>query len=255
MTKFLFCIISILFFSAILPSNLCAQNPEESRSRSIELSDKEGIPVIIKHLPDWERKQAEAKFLKSKANLHEILGERPIFSTIDFADDTEAVTANYPAGKLLIVEYGTPQASSETDRVIKQYLADPARSSEAFYRRIGNYNVFILDANDQAAANALFDQIKYEKVVRWLNYDPFAENRAERAFIIETKSLFIGTVIAILTLLLFAIGVGMLAGLIFYQFRQRKRSEFTVFSDGGGLTRLNLDELTPEIIPPAFLKD
>lgn len=249
MTKSLRRIFNFSFVLIAVSLNLAAQTQEKIRSESIELSDKEGIPVIIKHLPDWENKQKEATFLKTKERLHEILGERQIFQTIEFAADTEAVAANYPAGKLLIVEFGTPQASSETDKIIKQYLAQPNRSSEAFYKRIGNYSVFVLDGNDEAAANALFEQIKYEKVVRWLNYDPFAERRAERYFILETKSLFIGTVLAISTLLLFAIGIGIAAGLIFFQYRQKKRSEYTVFSDGGGLTRLNLDDLTPDTIP------
>ncbi|MEZ5346289.1 MAG: hypothetical protein R2681_12130 [Pyrinomonadaceae bacterium] len=255
MTKrscFSFTILFILTFGSL---TLFGQNTVETVTESVELSDKEGIPVIIKHLPDWENKQKEAVFLKTKDRLHEVLGERPIFQNIDFVDDTEAVTAEYPAGKLLIVEYGTPQASSETDKVIKQYLSGPGRSSEAFYKRIGNYNVFLLDGTDQAAADALFEQIKYEKVIRWLNYDPFAESRAERAFIEETKSLFIGTVLAIVTLLLFAVGIGIIAGFIFYQFRQKKRLEYTTFSDGGGLTRLNLDDLTPETGPGNLLKD
>ncbi len=255
MTKSLRFTLKIFFVLIAVSFNLSAQEPEKTPPVSIELSDKEGIPVIIKHLPDWENKQKEATFIKTKERLHETLGARQIFQTFEFADDTEAVTANYSAGKLLIVEFGTPQSASETDKVIKQYLTGPNRSSEAFYKRIGNYSAFVLDGNDEAAANALFEQIKYEKVVRWLDYDPFAESRAERAFILETKGLFIGTVVAILTILLFAIAIGIVAGLIFFQYRQKRRSQYTVFSDGGGLTRLNLDDLTPETITTTLLND
>ena len=37
---------------------------------------------------------------------------------------------------------------------------------------------------------------------------------------------------------------GLAAGIVFYQFRERERRRWSKFSDAGGLTRLNLDELS-----------
>ncbi len=240
----------ILIFSGSVYSQL-----EGKVAEGLELSEDEGIPVIIKHLPDWETKRNEAIFIRNEIELLNALGEKPVFSAVDFIADTEAVTANYPEGTLLIVEYGTPQASVDTDKNIKQLLADSPQTPPVFYKRIGNYSVFLFDGKNEAAANTLFDKIKYEKVVRWLSYDPFAQQRAERGFIQETRDIFVATVLWIILGLLIAITLGLISGLLFYQFRQRQRTGFDAFSDGGGLTRLNLDNLTPDIAPGSFLED
>jgi hypothetical protein len=44
-------------------------------------------------------------------------------------------------------------------------------------------------------------------------------------------------------------------GLLFYYIREQKRASMNEFSDAGGMTRLNLDELTPGISPDRLLKD
>src|SRR5512140_3417544 len=80
-----------------------------------EYSEKDGIPVLIKHLPDWENVRDRSTFAKSVPQLKAVLGDRPILDLIDFTAGTEAVSAPYPAGKLLIVEFSTPQVSVEED--------------------------------------------------------------------------------------------------------------------------------------------
>ena len=235
---------------AIATISTFAQTPNTTPFDSQELSDKEGIPVIIKHLPDWETKQNEAVFITSSEDLKEALGERTILEQIEFVGGAEAVTANYAEGKLLIVEYGGPQASSETDTAIKENLGE---NSGVVYKRIGNYNVFVFDGNDEAASLALMDKIKYQKVVRWLGRDPYIRQRAERNFIETTSSLFIATVLAIVSGLGLAVFLGIIAGIIFFNIRKKNRALMPTFSDGGGLTRLNLDDLTPPIGPDGKL--
>jgi uncharacterized membrane-anchored protein YhcB (DUF1043 family) len=41
-----------------------------------------------------------------------------------------------------------------------------------------------------------------------------------------------------------ALLAGIVAGLIFFRFRDQRRASRTAFSDAGGLTRLNLDGLS-----------
>ncbi len=79
----------------------------------------------------------------------------------------------------------------------RQKLAETAQNPPIFYRRIGNYSTFVFDANDEAAANSLLDQVIYEKEVRWLGEDPFALKRAERNFVLQTSDLFMNTFLAI----------------------------------------------------------
>ena len=232
-----------------------AQQNEFLLVESQEVSEIDGIPVIIKHLPDWENARNSAVFITNSGELRAALGERPIFDSVEFIGGTEAVTASYPQGKLLIVEYTTPQASVDTDNKIKQIFAESAPNPPVFYRRIGNYNVFLFDGNDEAAANELFDQIKYEKVVQWLGEDPTLLQRAERALVKTTADMFLSTATAIVLGFGFAVLTGILVGFAYYYFRLNQRASMKEFSDAGGMTRLNLDQLTPDMLPDRLLKD
>lgn len=230
-----------------------AQTPVNSGSQ--EISEKEGVPVLIKHLPDWEQKQKTAVFVTSKEDLQYYLNDRAVIDRIDFIPGTEAVLASYPAGKLVIVEFATPQASSDADRRVTAFIEESGGSF--VYRRIGNYNGFVFDGNDEAAAAALLDQIKYEKVVQWLGAEPsfFPPGESEQQFIRRASSLFIGTVIVIVTGLGSSAIIGVIVGLLYFFVREHRRAALGAFSDAGGMTRLNLDGLSAEPDPARLLKD
>ena len=114
----LICVLCLIF------TTVSAQQNDLPQTQSQEVSEVDGIPVIIKHLPDWENARNSATFITNSDELRKALGERPIFDSIEFVGGTEAVTAPYPQGKLLIVEYTTPQASVDTDNNIKQIFAE-----------------------------------------------------------------------------------------------------------------------------------
>ena len=247
--------VALICFTGLFFITVSAQKPDSPQNKSQEISDVDGVPVLIKHLPDWENVRNSAVLITNSDEFKNALGERPIFDSIDFSGGTEAVTAVYPQGKLLIVEYSTPQASVDTDNKIKQRLAENPETTAFFYRRIGNYNVFLFDGTDEAEANALFDQVKYEKVVQWLGENPTLLHKAERAIVKGTSDLILGTATAIVLGLLFALLTGIIAGIIFYFVREQKRSTMKAFSDAGGMTRLNLDDLTPDILPNRLLGD
>lgn len=231
-----------------------SQEKSQPPARSREVSDGDGIPVLTKHLPDWENARNRSAYILNQADLRNALGARPALDLIDFAGGTEAVTASYGQAKLLIVEFSTPQASIDADEKIKQQLA-AAQNPPIYYRRIGNYNAFVFDAPDEAEANALLDQIKYEKNVQWLGTNPFSLRRAERAFVNSTADLFLSTTFAIAGGLGFSILAGIIVGIFFFYLRERKRSTMEVFSDAGGMTRLNLDGFTPQSSPERLLGD
>jgi hypothetical protein len=245
---------SIVTICALLVSGVFAQENAAPQIKSREVSDSDGIPVLIKHLPDWENARNRATYILNQNDLRNALGERAVFELIEFESGTEAVTAPYNQGKLLIVEYMTPQSSVDADQKIIQRLGETASNPPIFYRRIGNYNAFVFDTNDEAAANALLDQVKYEKNVQWLGADPFLLKRAERAFVKSTSSLFIATTLAIVSGLGLAILLGIIVGFIFFRFRDQKRAGMAAFSDAGGMTRLNLDGLTPQTSPDRLLE-
>lgn len=231
-----------------------AQNNPSAQSKSREVSEDDGIPVLTKHLPEWESILNRTTYILNQSDLQNALGARPVFDLIEFESGTEAVTAPYAEGKLLLIEYTTPQASVDADDKIKQRLAEIGQSQSIVYRRIGNYNVFVFDATEQTAANALLDQIKYQKNVQWLGEDPFLLKRAERAIVKGLSELFISTVLAIVGILGLAILMGFVAGFVYYRLSEQKRAQRTQFTDAGGMTRLNLDGFTPEIVSDRLLQ-
>jgi hypothetical protein len=245
----------LVFTCALFLAVSVALAQEKSAVKSQEVSDADGIPVLLKHLPDWETVRNGATHTNNVNDLRQALSERPVFDLIDFTGGTEAVTAPYEQGKLLIIEYNTPQGSVEADEKFNQRLSELKQNPPIFYRRIGNYNAFVFDAPDEAAANFLLEQVKYQKHVQWLGTDPFSFKRAERAFIETTSDLFVSTTLAIVGGLGLSILVGIAVGFIFFYIRDQKRSSTAAFSDAGGMTRLNLDELTSPITGERLLKE
>lgn len=250
MKRFLVLAVGVLWIFCA-SHDIFAQQPVKSQ----EVSEIDGIPVLVKHLPFWESVKGQTQFFHSTADLRSSLGNRPELDAADLIPGTEAVSAPYPAGQLLIIEYSTPQASVDADARFAQRLAEIAAGERTLYRRIGNYSAFVFDVTDPAAANALLDEIKYEKTVQWLGEDPTLLQRAERAFILTTSNIFFSTVTVILLGMGASIVGGIIAGIFFFYFRDHKRAGMEAFSDAGGMTRLNLDHLTPEIATDRLLKD
>ncbi len=229
--------LALIVFSGI---NAQAQQPA---AKSQEISDVDGQPVLIKHLPDLEKVQASVVFGTDKRALSASMGDKPVLSVVEFPMGTEYVTAIYPEGRLLIIEYTNPQSSIDADSRIQQYLA--ANSvPDVVYRRIGNYNTFVFDSPDPVAAGALLDQVKYQKTVQWLGEDPYILKKLERYMVTTSKDIMISTVFVIVGGLAVSILAGIAAGFIFFRFRDHKRATRTAYSDAGGLTRLNLDGLS-----------
>ena len=210
--------------------------------KSQEIDESDGVPVLMKHLPDYEKVRASASFVTDNNALTQTVND-PIIALVEFSPGTEAVTASYPEGRLVIVEYTNPQSSSEIDSKLQQYLAANPQPSVA-YRRIGNYNAFIVGSTDAAAANALLDRVKYEKTVQWLGEDPYLLKKIERYMVSTSRDIMISTVLVIVFGLGGSVLAGIAAGFIFFRVRDQKRAHRRAFSDAGGLTRLNLDGLS-----------
>ncbi|MEO6050493.1 MAG: LapA family protein [Pyrinomonadaceae bacterium] len=251
--SFLIKIIAPILLNCIFSIVLFGQSVGSLPYKSQEVSDKDGIPVLIKHLPEWESVRNRTTFARSVGNLKPALGDRPLLDLIDFSAGTEAVTAQYDAGKLLIVEFGTPQGSIDADSLITRSLAESGDTTTT-YRRIGNYNVLVFDAPDLTAAANLLDQVKYEKNIQWLGDNPFRIS-AERVFILTTSDIFLSTVLVIVMGIGFAILTGTIVGFTYFQLRERRRAAMSTFTDAGGMTRLNLDGFTPDIVPERLLGD
>jgi hypothetical protein len=229
----------ILFLLLAIASASAQDNGPDYKSQDV--SETDGVPILIKHLPDWENVRSQTKLTNSIADVRKEFGDPPILSEIDLVGGAEAAIAIYGEGKLLLMEYPTPQGSIAADAAIQSKLEE---TPNAVYRRIGNYNAIVFDAADPNAANALLDNIRYGKTVQWLGEDPYLLQKFERYVANTGRDVAISTVFFILGIFATAILIGIGTGYAYFRFREQERAHRTAFSDAGGLTRLNLDELS-----------
>jgi hypothetical protein len=236
-----------LLFSLVFALLCCTANysafGQAEGYKSQEISDQEGVPVLLKHLPDWENVKSQAVFIRDKNGLKSAVGDRQILDSVDFSGGVEGVSAQYPVGRLLVVEYTTPQASVAADSGFQKLIAE-GRSGASAYRRVGNYSVFVFDSDDPNSANALIDQVKYEKSVQWLGEDPFLTEKLERYFALTGRDVVISTILWIALIFGITLAAGIGAGFVYFRYRESQREHMTAFSDAGGMTRLNLDDLS-----------
>lgn len=205
----------------------------------------EDIPILVKHLPNWESVQQQAKYVVNLDDLKRAVPNQPVFDAVSFEGGTEAVTASYGQSQLAIVEFSTPQFSVDNDQRIAakiQELKAQSQPAPTAYRRVGNYSVFVFNGKDEASANQLIDQVQYQKTVQWLGEDPHLYQKLQRYFT-ETSA---GVLVAVLKSsglsLIACLALGGLLG--FLLFRQRRAQSAAAYSDAGGSVRLNLDQLT-----------
>jgi hypothetical protein len=238
-------------FIGVTPSNSKSggQLMAFGRSFAATLDKGEGdIPVLVKHLPNWEVAQRDAQYAVSARILLDAVPDQPILSEVGFEGGTEAVTANYGQSQLVIVEFTTPQFASDNDRRITakiQELKNQGQPTPTGYRRVGNYSVFVFNATDEKTANALIDQVKYEQVVHWLGDDPHLYERVQRYVLQKTGGVVIAVLESSGLSVLLCVGVGGLFGALLFRRRRRARQrQGEAYSDAGGMVRLNLDEAT-----------
>jgi hypothetical protein len=217
------------------------------------------IPVLVKHLPDWETAQERAVYAITLPALQSAAGQQPIFEAINFREGAEAVTASYDASRLVIVEYTTPQIAADMDARITgrlQELRAQGQSVPTSYRRVGNYSVFVFGAPDETAAAQLIDRVKWEQSIQWLGENPLLWARAEKQYTREAVGLILGIAKTIGFFVMICLGVGGLFGGIFFLRRkaqQRALEATEAYSDAGGMLRLNIDEMTPEQNPARLI--
>lgn len=203
------------------------------------------IPVLVKHLPNSDTAQLDAVYAVSQGPLLGAIPDQALLKELNFEGGTEAVTANYGQSQLVIAEFTTPQFSIENDQRIWLKIAELKNAGQpgpTAYRRVGNYSVFVFNAPDEKTANALVDQVKYEQVVQWLGDDPHMAERLQRYFSQTTAGVLLAVLKTSGLSLLLCLGTGAVFGTLLFRHRRARQAAF--YSDAGGSTRLNLDEIT-----------
>jgi hypothetical protein len=222
-------------------------------------SGENDIPVLLKHLPNWETVQPRASYVVALQALKDLMPQQHVLDAVSFEGSPEATLAKYDAGKLLIIEFNTAKIAGDNDWNIKTKINElraagaSANDLPSAYRRVGNYSVFVFDAPSEPVANELIDQVKYQQVVQWLGNDPYAYERATREFTETTLGVFVSVVKASGLALVTCLGVGGLFGALLFSRRRTRQRNIEAYSDAGGMLRLNLDELTPETDPARLI--
>ena len=258
----------VVFFKG---SNFVKVAPAESAAPEVELNGlasalaeqldggENDIPVLVKHLPNWETVQPRASYVVSLQALKNLLPQQHVLDAVSFEGSPEATLANYDAGKLLIIEFNTAKIAADNDWNIKTKIGElrgageSANALPSAYRRVGNYSVFVFGAPSEQVANELIDQVKYQQVVQWLGNDPYAYERATREFTETTLGVFVSVVKASGLALVTCLGVGGLFGALLFTRRRSRTRNVAAYSDAGGMLRLNIDELTPETDPSRLI--
>jgi hypothetical protein len=199
------------------------------------------------HLPEWEKKVGgEYGYATSLPALQKAAGSQPALDAFDFDEGVEAVTAKYDGGRLVVVEFPTPQHSVDADAAIKRRIEELKAAGKpvpSLYSRVGNYSVFIFDAPDFAAAEKLASQVKYEKDVRWLGRNPHAEEIAVRAYTSTMGGVIMTTLVTTGLAILLCLGVGGAIGGVIFLHRRSQQAAREVYTDAGGMVRLNIEDL------------
>lgn len=234
-----------------------AQDPNNVITLARLISDRiekgeADIPVLVKHLPRWEKAQGRVVYLAGFRSLRAVLPDQPLVDTVSSEGDADAVAANYGPTQFIIVEYNTPQLAGDNDRSIVakiEELRTQAQPVPSAYRRVGNYSVFVFNAPDEQAAKELIDQVEYEQVVQWLGDNPYLLEKAQREYYQTTAGVLVAVVKASGLSLLLCLAAGGFLGALLFSRRRAQQRHAEAFSDAGGMLRLNIDEITPQTDP------
>jgi hypothetical protein len=214
------------------------------------------IPVLIKHLPDWQNVQHRVLYAVTQDTLKDFFSKQHVFDSFSLDGGSEAVIADYNGPQLVIVEFNTPQRATENDgRIVAriQELRNQGQPVPTAYRRVGNYSVFVFDAPSEVAANQLIDQVKYSQVVQWLGENPYSYREAVAEFTQTTLGVLVSVVKASGLVLLGSLAVGGFFGALLFSRRRAQQQVANPYSDSGGMLRLNIDEINPTSDPTRLL--
>ena len=214
------------------------------------------IPILVKHVPQWETAQANAVYLAGFRSLKGTVSNQPVLEAVSSEGDADAVVTTYGNTKFVLVEFNTPQLAGDNDRAITakiQELRSQGQPVPTAYRKVGNYSIFVFDAPAEQAANELIDQVEYAQVVQWLGNNPYLLEKAQRHYYETTAGVLVSVVKASGLSLLACLTLGGLMGALLFGRRRAQQRAAEAYSDAGGMLRLNLDDITPQHDPAKLL--
>ncbi|HEU4387631.1 MAG TPA: DUF6599 family protein [Blastocatellia bacterium] len=205
----------------------------------------EAVPTVVTSVPKDLRTPVTVRYMLGPQALKRFLnrGTEPF----QFEGGAEAVLAEYPQGtgtaplNFLVVEYHTPQFASAAMERVNAYVESlsPDEQSHTIARRVGNYVIEATNVSDRDLGVKLTDSVTYPYGVRWLK-DPNIPDE-DRYYGQKTAQVLISTFGIIGLVMIVAGVVGTAFGAII--FLKRRRELRALFSDAGGMLRLDIDPL------------
>jgi hypothetical protein len=215
-----------------------------------------GVPVLALHLPEWEKVRGQVDYALGLPVLKNLVGDEPVMDAVSFEGGAEAVTARYGDSRLVIIEFTTPQYATDNDARIQQRIAElraAGQRAPSAYRRVGNYSVFVFGASDEQAAAGLVGQVQYEKDVRWLGRNPHEAAMREKFLTTTMGGVVVTTLKATGVAILICLGVGGLFGGVVFMMRRARTTAAQVYTDAGGMLRLNIEDVNARTDPARLL--
>lgn len=155
-----------------------------------------------------------------------------------------------PLLKLVIVEYHTPQFATDAMARVTDYVSSlpEAERGRIIIRRTGNYVIEATNVRDREFAEGLIGSVSYPYTVKWLRNplwptnDPFRTQKA--------AEMLLSTFGLLGLILMTVVVVGSVFGTTVFLKRRKRQKE--LFSDAGGMLRLDIDQFESVILglPP-----
>ena len=207
-------------------------------------------PPLLKSLPREPGTRISQRYFLGPESLTSFVGGgRDMFT---FGGRAEAVLGEYAQGNapgpmnLLILECHTPQFATDALNRAERYLESlpEDQRQKTLLKREGNYIVEATGFEDRESAQQLVDSVKYEYTVKWLRNPLLPTNDPWRGQ--KTAQLLLSTfgVLGLMILSVLVVG-GAVGSLVFLK---RRKRQLEIFSDAGGMLRLELDPFEKAIL-------
>ena len=85
--------LAVLMFVLVLFTTLVSAQDKPKGPETQEAGD-DGVPVILKHIPNWQSYYQEATFFNNEDKFHSFFSDRAIIKTIDFIPAQKRRTLN-----------------------------------------------------------------------------------------------------------------------------------------------------------------
>ena len=149
--------------------------------------------------------------------------------------------------KLVIVECHTPEFATDEMARVTSYFSSllEGEQQQIVFKRTGNYIVTAVNVRDREFAEGLVNSVQYPYTVKWLRNPLWPTNDPFRMQ--KTADMLLST-FGLLGLILLTVMIG---GTVFGTtvFLKRRKQQQEVFSDAGGMLRLDIEPFALALPP------